>query len=172
MNFRRLEESLTISENQNCMRMYRCIQLLEKSFNGFLMVRTIPAMVAFIPTLQIVSQYVCITMHDEIEMPGFLVFPLMLIDSVMVNIMVFTLASWVNNISTKFLHKLDKKIAGLRGTRKSNLRKEQVACCVLKIKFGSNFIDSGTPLVIQNFCLTQTMSLILIRYRNGRIGLE
>lgn len=143
--------------------MYRCTQLLETSFNEFLMVRTVPAMVAFIPTLQIVSQYVCIKMRGEIEMPGFLLFPLILVDSVGVNLLVFTLASWVNNISTKFLHTLDAKIAGRRGTRKWMLRKEKIACGVLKIKFGSNFIDSGTPLVIQNFCLTQTMSLILLR---------
>lgn len=48
------------------------------------------------------------------------------------------------------------------GGRRSALIKGAKACTVLKIKFGSNFIDRGTPLVIQKFCLDQTMSLVLI----------
>lgn len=127
------------------------------------MVRLIPVYILLMPVLQILTQYVSIMMHDEIPMPVFLIFPLVWANVIVNNIFVFTLASWVNNVSIKILR--EQTNAMIRrgwGGRKSSLIKSAKACPALKIKFGSNFIDSGTPLVIQDFCQAQTMSLILI----------
>lgn len=54
-----------------------------------------------------------------------------------------------------------KKVPGLEG--KKLIRRQVKGCSMLKVKFGSNFIDRGTPLVIQNFCINQTVSLTLIK---------
>lgn len=132
--------------------------------NAYLMEKIVPCMVCGVPLLQIVVQCVCITMHSEIPMPVFLIFPIILVDAMTTNILIFTLASWVFNSSTKSLKKLD--LTTLQYARRSVVRKQLKSCGTLKIKFGSNFIDKGTPLVIQNFCLDQTMSLILIKEGN------
>lgn len=94
-------------------------------------------------------------------MPGFLVFPMILFDAVIVNMLTITLASNVHKESVKLLRVMAKNAIGQGqyAVTKRQLR----ACTLLKIKFGSNFIDRGTPLVIQTFCLNQTVSLGLIR---------
>ncbi|XP_035711648.1 uncharacterized protein LOC118437013 [Folsomia candida] len=164
-----IQTARSTAELKYSTELYQSIQILEKMFNGFLMQRLIPVFMLLMPTLQILLQYVCVMMHGEIPMPAFLLFPITWVNIFVSNIFVFTLASWVNNISTKVLQELMSAIVQCRcGRRRSSLVKGVKACAVLKIKFGSNFIDSGTPLVIQDFCLTQTMSLILIDgSRNG-----
>lgn len=153
-------ESNSLNEQEFCVKAYRMIQLIEKSMNAYLMERIVPTLVCTIPTLQIITQYVCITMHGEIAMPVFLIFPLILVDAIACNGLVFTLASWVFNASTKSLKELDTTTS--QHVRKSVLRRQLKSCGVLNIKFGSNYIDSGTPLVIQNFCSSQTVSLMLV----------
>lgn len=135
--------------------------------NVFLMVRVVPTVIICSITLQVISQYVCIKLHDKIAMPGFLVFPLMCVDAFVVNVLVYSLASWVNSTSTEVLQSFERNTIQFGG-RKSILAREIRACGVLKVKFGSNFIENGTPLVIQNFCLVQTLNLLLIS--GGKIG--
>lgn len=67
------------------------------------MLRVVPSVVGLIPMLQIVFQFVCIKLHGKIAMPGFLIFPLILLDAVVTNAFVFTLASRVNSTSTEVL---------------------------------------------------------------------
>lgn len=94
-------------------------------------------------------------------MPGLLVFPLMMLDCAVVNGFVFTLASRVNTTSTEML-KMQERHSIQFGGRRSVLAREIRSCGVLKIKFGSNYVDKGTPLVIQDFCVNQTLNLLLI----------
>lgn len=129
--------------------------------NSYVTQRIVPALIIGGPILQIVAQYVCIKIRDEIEMPGFLVFPLLLLDATLLNVLVFTCASWVYNVSVQVMRTQERNL--LTDKKNSVLRRSAKACAVLKIKFGSNFIDNGRPLVIQNFCLNQTASLILIK---------
>lgn len=144
-----------------CIRLYKCIQVLEKSFNDFLMIRIVPALLIFSPGLQLIVQYVCINHHRDIPMPGFLVFPLIGGDAGINNILVFTLASGINIASERAIQGMRNKVIGLEQGKL--LRRRLRGCSVLKVKFGSNFIDRGTPLVIQNFCINQTVALTLIK---------
>ncbi|OXA46151.1 hypothetical protein Fcan01_19064 [Folsomia candida] len=144
---RNIREAQTVTEFKACTKFYRSIHILEKLFNGFLMVRLIPGYMFLMPALQVLTQYVSVMMHDEIPMPAFLIFPLVGENSFVNNIFVFTLASWVNNISKKILREQVSAIARCGwAARKSSLIKSAKACTALKIKFGSNFIDSGTPM--------------------------
>lgn len=127
------------------------------------MISIVPSFIILTPALQVLLQYVCITRHQSIPMPVFFIFPLVWTNVIGNNILVFTLASWVNNVSIKILKKNEKAMVHKAcSRRRSALMKEVKASTVLKIKFGSNFIDSRKPLVIQNFSFSQTMSLILI----------
>ncbi|OXA47836.1 hypothetical protein Fcan01_17249 [Folsomia candida] len=105
----------------------------------------------------------------RVEYPFPTIFPVIQLEATLNNIVIFTLASWVFNSSIKSLKKLDGTT--LQFVRRSVIRKKLKACGTLKIKFGSNFIDSGTPLVIQNFCLNQTMSLILMKEGKRNFGM-
>lgn len=123
-----------------------------------------PVILSCIPAIQIVGLYVCITLHEEIALPGFAIFPLLAIAATIHNILVITLAAMVNISSKRVLIILRLKIVGSNeGKMRKLLRRELAACGVLKIKFGNNFIDNGTPLVMQNFCINQTMSLCLVK---------
>lgn len=161
--FREVLSIFNVHDKEECIKFYREIQILEKILNSFLMPSIVPLTIVIIPLHKIIAQYVCVMLRDEIPMPGFLVFPIMGVDSTIVNILVFTLASLVHNASRDILQKLGQKIVTFRGGNEDRLRRKVKACAVLKIKFGSNFIDQGTPLVIQNFCMTQTMNLILMK---------
>lgn len=144
-----------------CLDIYRGVQVLEKMFNVFLKDQIVPGMVSCLPGIQIFSQYVCIKLHSEIPMPGLLVFPMVLLDAVLNNILMFTLASSVNTLSGKILSSWRKALELFK--RRTPIKKQLKACTLMKIQFGSNYIDNGTPLVIQNFCLSQTLSLLLIK---------
>lgn len=158
--YRKAKDAINQTEHEYCVHIYRCIQLLEKCLNDFLMVKIVPALITFVPGIQILGQYICVKMHHDVRMPGFLIFPLLTIDAALINIIIFTLASRVNSVSIKVLATHEKYSSKFKRT--SAIKKSIRACAVLKIKFGSNYIDNGTPLVIQNFCADQTMSLILI----------
>ncbi|OXA48789.1 hypothetical protein Fcan01_16394 [Folsomia candida] len=132
---------------KSCTCIYRSIQILEKLFNGFLMLLILPSFMIFMPTLQVLLQYVCIMMNNDIPKPAFLMFILVWMNVFVNNVLVFTLASWVNNVSIKVLKENEKAMIHMgHATRRSAIMKEVKASTVLKIKFGSNFIDSGTPL--------------------------
>lgn len=81
------------------------------------------------------------------------------------NVMVITMASWIHNVSIKVLSALNRRAGQMQKIDRGISRRQVSSSYALKVKFGSNFMDRGTPLVIQNFCLTQTMSLILIQRR-------
>ncbi|OXA42172.1 hypothetical protein Fcan01_23271 [Folsomia candida] len=96
------------AEKESCLLNYRMIQLLDKMMNAFLMEKIVPSIICGAPLLQIGVQYVVITMHGEIAMPIFLIFPVILVDTILNNILIFTLASWVFNSSVKSIQKLDR----------------------------------------------------------------
>ncbi|OXA40279.1 hypothetical protein Fcan01_24857 [Folsomia candida] len=157
-----IERIRTTPDLQACIKLYKYIQIYEKSFNAFLQPRVIPAIITCVPAIQIIALYVCLNHNEDIEMPGFLVFPLLLVDGFGTVILIFTLASHVHNSSENVMQTLKKSVGKLTGN-KSGLMRQIRSLSVLKIKFGSNFIDRGTPLVMETFCINQTVSLTLIK---------
>ncbi|OXA48088.1 hypothetical protein Fcan01_17343 [Folsomia candida] len=172
--FRIIQRSVSTMKNESdkekCIHVYRSIQILEKSFNSYPMNKIVPVMVFGVPSVEIITLFVSINFYHEIALPGFLVFPLIGLNAFLNNICVFTLASMVHNALEKALLALRKKMTNLhRGCNRSVIHRQLKACSVLKVKFGSNYIDRGTPLVIQNFCINQTMSLTLVKANTMKI---
>lgn len=160
-NFREIEKIQTGRDKDTSLHLYRCIQILEKSMNPYTSDKILPAMLICCPSIQIIGQFVSINLHGSIPMPGFLVFPLMMVDTTIFNVLIVTFASLIFSSSQKTLQSLGKKLME-RVNERGLTRRQLRSCSMLKIKFGSNFIDPGTPLVIQTFCINQTMSLSLI----------
>ncbi|OXA54008.1 hypothetical protein Fcan01_11609 [Folsomia candida] len=150
------------TDTTSSLRIYRYVQILEKSFNAFLTKIIIPTVITCIPAIQIFGLFVCITLHENIPLPGFAIFPLLGVLAGINNILVISLASMVNVSSERVLVTLTKKIVSSEVKKRGLLRRELRSCGALKIKFGSNFIDKGTPLIMQNFCIHQTVSLCLV----------
>lgn len=162
LNCSQIQSVRNEDDADDCIQFYRAIQVLEKYFNACPHIkRIIPLTVFITPTLQIITQYVCISLRDAVPLPGFLVFPLIAADTIINNVLILTLGSGVHSGSQKALQLLNRrKQRGLKPDR--IIRRKVKSCSLLKIRFGSNFIDRGTPLVIQDFCMGQTVNLILI----------
>ncbi|OXA47471.1 hypothetical protein Fcan01_17799 [Folsomia candida] len=126
--------SVTTEDIMAVVKKYRGIQILEKYLNEWLKKVLVPTLITFVPALQILCQYVCIQMHNVIPMPGFPVVPLIIVDTIVVNILVFTLASYVCSSSTRVL--LNIKGNTRKELRRSAIKKDLKACSIMKIKFG------------------------------------
>lgn len=126
--------------------------------------RILPAFLLCGPGIQIIAQFITIKHHKDIAMPEFLVFPILTGDTVTANMLLLTLASYVNKDSRRILHKLMSRWVERAGRKPCrSARKELKSLTEMKIKFGSNFIDRTTPLIVQTFCINQTISLTLIK---------
>lgn len=124
--------------------------------NEFLSKRVMPAVLFCTIGTQTVSCFVCIKLHTEIPPAILLMFGMFAIDAISINILAYTLTALINERSTACLQSI-KKVTD------KYTRKIVRSCCCMKIQFGSNFVDHGTPLVIQDFCWKQTANLILIQ---------
>lgn len=115
-----------------------------------------------VPFVEVLSLFVIIKLHTEIPFPGFLIFPEGFVTAFS-SIMVFeTVAAVLNAKSSKMIAAW-KQICYTEKRNAKVKRREVGALRPLIVKFGSNFIDQGTPLVTQDFCVNQTVSLLLMK---------
>ncbi|OXA48446.1 hypothetical protein Fcan01_16677 [Folsomia candida] len=153
----------TFHHLQEWIRIYHSFQVLEKSFNAVLQNRLVPTILLGVPIAQVLGLYSSIHLHGMIEMPQFLLFPMIFVNSGLINILIVTMASRVNVNSARLLTSVKRWRLKITKVERAFIKRKLGACRPLKIKLGSNnFIDRRTPLTIQNFCLTQTMSLTLM----------
>lgn len=138
-------------------KLYRCLQVLEKQMNHALSKRIIPVLVIQAPMMQIIVSFVFIKLASSLPSEGFLSYPFIII-MVGSSCMIFeTFAAQFGEKSTNLCHNwlMEKGIAKVNVKRIRSLQS-------MRIKVGSNFIDGGTALVTQDFCLNQTVSLLLM----------
>ncbi|XP_035715517.1 uncharacterized protein LOC118438840 [Folsomia candida] len=155
--------AVTSSHIRNRITQYRRIHILEKMFNSYIGNTCIPYMMGILPAIQIFAVYGCIQFYPVVEMPQYLIFPLMAVDAFLCNATSATLSSFINMESEHFLTKCKNlNSRKLVGTKTGMISREVKACSALKIRFGSNYIDSGTPLMIQHFCWVQTLQMLMI----------
>lgn len=145
------------SNQHRTLNWYRQLQLIETQMNVTFRALFIPGGFTTASVIVIFSLYVCIKMHSAIRMPGFAFYPTLLIDAMLVIGVDFASAGGVYSKSKRFV-----TICRKWNSRKA-LRLEGKSLQPLKIRFGMNFIDELTSLTILDFCLSQTVSLLLIR---------
>jgi len=145
--------------HHNQFMLYRQIQLIGHIYNYVFQREYTPSIVATITGEIIVCVFVCIRLHDVVPMPGFLFYPLLLVDGLSV-ILTTKVAGEVYRKSGVYLFSLRENV---KLTRKHRLVKELKSLAPIKIRFGaSNFIDELTPLVLLDFCFCQSVSVLLI----------
>jgi hypothetical protein len=103
-------------------------------------------------------------------MPGFSFFPLMGLDN-------FITVFFMNDFASGIVMKSGLYLSSWRNasllTHSNNkkgyheVRREIKSCTRMKVGFGSaNYIDHLTPFVMEDFCINQTLSLILLSSSN------
>lgn len=114
--------------------------------------------------VQIFAGFVTISKHSLIPMPQFLLFLMIWSNSIVFNLLVTTLSSYVYGNSDRVIGKLGEMRGQLRFPFGRRLAlKELKSYTRLKIKFGNNFFNGMTPLVNQNLAWNQTLSLMLLQ---------
>jgi len=132
-------------------------------FNDCTRFQATPALMVSNPAIQIFSGFVTVKLHNEIPMPGFLYFPVQFVDCCVLGIGILTVASYPWEKSKYMIMTLKQlKAAGNNEYTRKMLR----SLFPIKVMFGNgnNFIDKLTPLIMQDFVINQTVSLLLLTY--------
>lgn len=138
-------------------QLYRSLQVFEKKFNHSLSTRVIPTTLIVAPILQIFCTYVLIKLSHRLPSQGYLTYPFAIFTCSKVCIIFETFAAQLF-VNSEKLYADWKKEPGLLKVNRRRLRSLQP----MRMKVGSNFIDRGTALVTQDFCINQTVSLLLL----------
>lgn len=79
-------------------------------------------------------------------------------DIFVANVLLFSGSGVVNRKSAEAV-----KVMQMRVGPKGKIERKVIASLTtVKVWFASNFVDSCTPLIIQSFCASQTMNLLLL----------
>lgn len=136
---------------------YRKMQVLEKLVNSCLQSRVFPIMAMVSPIAQIFTGFAIVEFHSSMDLSHMVSMLVFLAGSSLVNLSVFAGAGSICCKSLKWL----KAAKNCHMTNKVQKRAIK-SMTPLRIFFGSNYVDVLTPLVVQNFCLNQTLSLLLL----------
>lgn len=139
------------------MATYRELEILERALNDFGRVRMLPPGFTIGPVVEITALFVVIKLHGEIAFPGFLIFPMVVCTTISGLFMVQGVSGKVRVASEDLLRLWRKRYGGSKYYRR-NIRSMQP----LTIRFASNWVDRDTVLVTQDFCVGQTVSLLMI----------
>ncbi|XP_035704132.1 uncharacterized protein LOC118434510 isoform X1 [Folsomia candida] len=143
---------------------YRSVQILEAQINDYSRIRVMPAFMSGVPFVEVLSLFVIIKLHDQVPLPGFLLFPEGFITAASALIVYETVAAILNTKSFQIIGTWKQQFC--RGKVK---RREVRSLRPLMVKFGSNYIDKGTPLVTQDFCINQTVSMLLMKRQSPNV---
>ncbi len=135
---------------------YRQLQLIEKQMNVTLRSFFIPGCLTFTTIGEIFTLFVCIKLHQEIPIQAFAFFPMLGLDLILVIGVDFASLGFIYLRSQEFVEGC-KKLNGVK-----LVRRQTRSFPPLKIRFGMNFIDELTGMTILDFCLNQTVSLLLM----------
>lgn len=138
-------------------KLYRCLQVLEKEQNRFGSERVVPAILVVAPIVQIFCTFVLIKLARSLTSEGYITYPFIISVCVVACMLFETFAAQLGIKSKKLSGDwlMEKNISKIN-------RRVIKSFQPIRIKVGSNFIDRGTALVTQDFCITQTVSLLLM----------
>jgi hypothetical protein len=137
-------------------RRYRYIQILEILVNEFGQSKFVPVSIVLIPMMEILGLFGTVKLYDVVPLPGFIIYPYAYFCAMVVLLLYVATSGKLFDTS--------KNILNLWRTLKATKLRRKIIKSLqpLKIKFGSNFIESSTSLVIQSFCLKTVVDLLLL----------
>lgn len=146
--------------NRNSISNYRELQIFEKLLNSCVLSRIFPSMAWLGPIVQIMGTFALIKFHGGMN-PFHVAF--VVTETVIMagcNLILFSGAGRIYGKSCEWLVLVKN---GKIGDIQNNVgRKVLKSMPPLRVWFSGNFVDRLTPLVIQQFCMLQTMNLLLL----------
>lgn len=139
------------------LELYKKLQVLQAIANSCVRRQMLPACSIGLPAVQFAAGFVCLKFHDSMSLPAMVFFSLIYVDAVILTTCVFTAASHVFINSLELLSTWKT-----RWQTRGEVRKSLRSLTAIKIRFGNNFVDNSTPLVIQDMCTRQTATSLLI----------
>jgi len=150
----------SINRKLSCLKLYKKLRVLEQYGSACYAHIFVPSLLLTATVLFFISTYVCLKLVGKIPMPGFLLFPGVLVNCIGVLLLMTNEAA---NVFGNSKQVLDECKIIIQPPHKSKLVYQMAAACTpMKVRFGQNFIDKLTPLIMMNFCLSQTVSILLI----------
>lgn len=136
---------------------YRKVQVLEKVLNACTR-KSIFLKTAFLmPTFQMFMSFVTIILyHSENQSFMSVAFLWVYFLTLSVTLLIFSAAAQIYRMSENWVGSCKF------GKRKSWERKFRKSLIPLRLQFGNNFVEVLTPLVVQEFCIRQTISFLMI----------
>lgn len=141
------------------LKIYREIQILNKIFNTVFQDAFFPGVIAVGIFVAIMGMFAILKLRHAIPFPAIMFFPIIASDGLSI-IFIAKIAALAYVQSQHFLKLLSSR--SIHYKRVSVFRKRLNALDKIKIKFGGNFVDQGTPFVFMDFWITQTVSLMLL----------
>lgn len=149
--------------NAESILIYKQLQVLEHRFNDFGQSSLTPAMMTTAPMTSCFALFVTLRMHSKIAMPGFLFFPVIVLEALTAIIFAAHIGAQVLIESQEVLKKWNRYGATLKETKNRWLLKTIKSLPRIKIGIGSvNFVDTLTTLVMLEFIANNTISLLLM----------
>lgn len=137
---------------------YEKLRVFETALNSATAGRIFKTIALVFPFNQIEISFTCIKLHQsgDVNLGKLAFFLLTYLDFLAFCLLVFTATAKINTLSKKRISQFGRKI-------KSKVDKKVMrGMSPLRIKFGDNFVEAITPLIIQEFCIRQLISLLIV----------
>jgi hypothetical protein len=141
---------------------YRQLQILNQQFNHSYQFVFFVFALGIMQLTMMVFAYAVLKLHHEIQTPGVVSGTMVLIAALLIEYLILRLASTIRVESTTLVKAWRSHSTTSR--RNSLFQRVAVSCPGLKIKIGhSNFVDKLLPIVMLEFFVQHTMSLLLLK---------
>ncbi|OXA45007.1 hypothetical protein Fcan01_20145 [Folsomia candida] len=135
---------------------YRKVQVFEKLLNSCIRESIFLKVALLVPAFQVIILYVTIKMSHAHQYFLTMAFLYVYLGSIGFTVLTFSAAGKVYAASQDWIAK------SKTGERKKYGRKFHYSLIPLRLQFGRNFVEPLTPLVVQEFCIRQTISFLLV----------
>ncbi|XP_021953388.2 uncharacterized protein LOC110850231 [Folsomia candida] len=135
---------------------YRQVQVFEQLLNSCTRFRIFPVFAATVPGIQIITTYACVKHFDAMQLTHLLVVFFGMVDGILFNMVLFTGSAKLYSKSADYLDGVRIRARGKLETRFAR------SLTQVRLRFGNNFVDELTPLVVQHFCSIQIVNLLLL----------
>lgn len=144
-----------VAELQVDIRRYRQLQVLENLINSCVRRRIFPVITACLPLVEIVGGFILLKLHSFLDPSQLITFYCTLF-----NMLVLSGAGSIHSKSFGWLVAARNGVVGNKAHKV--LRREIMSLLPMRVWFSSNFVDHLTTLVVQDFCINQTITLLLM----------
>ncbi len=141
---------------------YREVELMSTEYRNLYSYYMTAVVMICVIFQHIITLYACLEFGMKLPLPSYLLF---LITTVNDGVVLVGMYSTLSNIFTTSQDILEKQLRLATGKTAMSpyFRRYHKSCKILKVYIGSsNFVEPLTPLVVEEFCIQQVISLLLL----------